>query len=56
MYTKIKVSELTDIVLDWAVAKCQDFKMDDGDIFIKDGMVVCRVYKHPCEYYSPSTK
>lgn len=51
----MKVNELTGPTLDWAVAKCEEFTLPDGNIFFKDGVLVCRVLKRPWEYYNPST-
>lgn len=50
----VDVQKLEGVALDWAVAAVLGFKFDEGEIFIKDGMVVTRTGARPWEYWAPS--
>lgn len=50
----VDVHKLEGQALDWAVAAVLDFKFEEGEIYIKDGMVVTRTRTQPWAYWAPS--
>lgn len=50
----VNTNKLHNLALDYAVAVAEGMKHADGDIFIKDGMVLYRNRSTPWGYFKPS--